>query len=572
MVAVPETLAQVTIPGYGTLQGAIDQERGIAIFRNVPYAKVPQRWRPAVNADPWTGIRDATKQGPVCPQNPSAYPLVKLSPPDVINVPGKPHSFGLDHDETHGLNMNIYVPLQALQQNSSESPLPVMAWVHGGAMRDGSNGVPLYDACNLVQHSIQLGQPTIVVAINYRLNVFGFIASKELLHDVQSSHAAPESRLAQSVGNWGLMDVQLAFRYIRSHIAVFGGNNKNVTAFGESAGSILIHYCLLSPVSHGLFDHAIMQSGTVATMPAGIVHQDGQPLFDQLLTKLDISLDLSSEEKIKRLRDVPMDTLTQAGEALMAAGGFKPYYDGYLVPSDKAIQQRALDASAYDPGLKSLMIGTTKDEGSAFTMLLGPKVDLTTWPAIVDRLVPVPALRPLFDKIYGIPSTDLEVFKVAGKVLTDSMFHYPTEVVTATLVERAKQQQHGEAGTGSFRLSRYHFDSPLAFMDTIVPGLGAMHAGELSFVFGPPMSEKIMTPQEMQLSREMQKLWLCFGNQKEYAISSNAVKGEALIMSAEHEIIVGDSVRLSDEAMLYWGKISGGLAARVAAALKTLEE
>lgn len=168
------SLSEVNIPGYGILQGAIDHQRNIAIFRNVPYAKVPERWRPAVKPDSWAGVRDATKQGytshiydicgvkpnrgkkksvmkdppksnaeprreklmrfstpiahfrPICPQNPSNYPLAKLSPEEVYDIPRKPHPFGLDHDETDCLNLNIFVPLEALKKRAS---VPVMVWV-----------------------------------------------------------------------------------------------------------------------------------------------------------------------------------------------------------------------------------------------------------------------------------------------------------------------------------------------------------------------------------------------------------------------------------------------------------
>nr|KAI9234617.1 MAG: Alpha/Beta hydrolase protein [Podila humilis] len=556
ITAITDTsLAQVSIPGYGILQGDIDQQRNIAIFRNVPYAKVPERWRPAVKPDSWTGVRDATKQGPICPQNPSNYPLAKLSPEEVYNVPGKSHPFGLDHEESDSLNLNIFVPLEALKNRAS---VPVMVWVH--------------DASNLVQRSAELGWPTIVISINYRVNVFGFLASKELQVDaVEYTTANPGvSAYEQSVGNWGFMNMKLAFQWVRENIQIFGGDNQNVTAFGESAGSILIHFSILTPAHYGLFDHAIMQSGTVATMPAGIVHVDGQPLFDELLSKLEIPLNLSPAEKVKKLRAVPTNKLTLVGEQ-MTTGAFRLYYDGgKILPSDRAMQLRALEPSAYDPCLKSLMIGANKDEGSAFTSLLDGHVNLATWPHIVERIVPVPELRPLFETVYGVPESDLQVYKTASQVVSDNMFLYPTEVVSSTFVELAKQRQ------GGFNFSRYHFDAVLGYMDTIIPGLGAMHAGEISFVFGPPMADKYMTSKELDLSKDMQELWLLFANQQDYtAKGSNAIarteKGQAWIISDNHQIEVGESLRLSKEALLYWGKISGAIANRTAVALSAQE-
>ncbi|KAG0083871.1 hypothetical protein BGZ92_010382 [Podila epicladia] len=155
------SLSQVNVPGYGILQDTIDQLRNIAIFRNVPYAKVPERWRPAA----------------ICPLNTSNYPLVKLSPEEVYTIPRKPHPFGLDHDETNSLNLNIFVPLEALEKQVS---VPVMIW-----------------------RSAQLGRPTVVLSINYRVNVFGFLASKELQEDaIEYTKADPGvTAYEQSFGN-----------------------------------------------------------------------------------------------------------------------------------------------------------------------------------------------------------------------------------------------------------------------------------------------------------------------------------------------------------------------------------
>ncbi|KAG0089708.1 Carboxylesterase 5A [Podila epicladia] len=358
------SLSQVNVPGYGILQDTIDQLRNIAIFRNVPYAKA------------------------ICPLNTSNYPLVKLSPEEVYTIPRKPHPFGLDHDETNSLNLNIFVPLEALEKQVS---VPVMIW------------------------------------------------------------------------------------WVRENIQTFGGDNLNVTVFGESTGSILIHFSILTPAHYGPFDYAFMRSGTVSTIPAGIVRVDEQPLFDDLLSKLDIPLNLSPAEKMRQLRAVPMNKLT--------------------LPS------------AYDPDLKSLMNGTNKDEDSAFIGLLGSQINLVTWPRIVEHIFPVPELRPLFEKIYGLPQSELQVYKIASQVVSDSMFLYPTEIVSNIFVELAKQWE------GEFKFPRHHFDAIFGYMDTIVPCFGAMHASESALSLVPPMADKYMTPRELSLSKEMQELRLLFANQ-----------------------------------------------------------
>ncbi|KAG0016185.1 hypothetical protein BGZ81_011357 [Podila clonocystis] len=133
------------------------------------------------------------------------------------------------------------------------------------------------DASNLVQRSSQLGRPIFVLSVNYRLNVFGFLASKDIQEDAaEYTKTNPDvSTYDQSIGNWRFMDVKLAFEWVRKNIQVFGGDDQNITAFGESAGSILVHFSIQTPTHYGLFDRAIMQSGTVSTIPAGIVRVEG---------------------------------------------------------------------------------------------------------------------------------------------------------------------------------------------------------------------------------------------------------------------------------------------------------
>ncbi|KAG0206265.1 hypothetical protein BGX28_002262 [Mortierella sp. GBA30] len=555
---------ELTLPNYGSLRGSVDQDRQVAIFRNVPYATVPKRWRAAVKPAPWTGIRDATKQGPICPQTHSDYVLSRLAPEVQSPEP--------EQDELHALNLNIVVPLKALKTEAAiNEKIPVMTWIHGGGFREGSNSVPIYNAVNFVQRSIQLGQPVIVVGVNYRLSIFGFLASKELQQELEES---PEygslTPYERSIGNWGLMDQKLAFQWVRENISAFGGNPRNVTAFGESAGSISLHYHMILPSHHGLFDHAILQSGAVGTVPAGHVHQEGQEYFDSLLQKLNISLDLDSKEKMRRLRALSQEELIRNIAEMPAVVAFRPYYDnGKVFPAQSTggsksntIQFMAQDISMYDPNLRSLLLGANKDEGTAFLSMFFGEPSLQAWPSILQKLVPVPALATLFESVYGAPKSDADAVRIVSAVIGDLMFQYPIQLLNNTLL-RLQQAR----GPSQFKFSRYHFDTVIAKMDEIVPGLGALHAGELPFVFRPPMVETVFTEKEMNLSREMQSLWISFANQQAYAankacpdqgrtpVSDN---GEAWVITKEHSIDIGKSDRLSEDAMLFWSKVFQG--------------
>ncbi|KAF9949704.1 hypothetical protein BGZ72_008570 [Mortierella alpina] len=543
---------ELKLPHGGSLRGTVDNDRQVAIFRNVPFGTVPKRWRAAVKSEAWTGVRDATKQGPVCPQTPSVFPLHRLVPTDSALRGPVP-----EQDELNALNLNIFVPLKSLQPGAE--PIPVMTYIHGGAFRDGSNALPLYDSVNFVQHSIQLGRPVIVVVANYRLNVFGFLASKELEEEMEESpEYATLSEYERSIGNWGIMDQKLAFEWVRENIAAFGGNARNVTAFGESAGSVSLHYHMILPSHRGLFDHAILQSGTVDTLPAAHVHKEGQAYFDQLLQTLNIPLDLDSKEKVKLLRAVPQDEITQAG-----VGMFHPYYDdgGVFTATSthsNAVQAQSLDLSYYDPNLKSVLLGNTKDEGTAFATMFFGQISLQTWPQFVQRLAPVPALESLFKSAYGVPETEADVARIVATITGDMAFANPTQVLYDSLMSLRKTR-----GKDQFKVLRYHFDAEIERMSQVVPGLGSLHAGELPFLFGPPMADTILTAKEMQLSSEMQKMWILFANQQDYEAKLSpdqrrapvADNGEAFVLTKDHEIEVGKSLRLTKDAMTFWSHL-----------------
>ncbi|KAG0206969.1 hypothetical protein BGX28_001718 [Mortierella sp. GBA30] len=566
-MAAPNTI-ELILPNYGTLLGEVDQERQVAIFRNVPYATVPERWRAAVKATPWTGVRDATKQGPICPQPPAVYTLFTFAPE---NVPQAPEP---DQDELHGLNLNIVVPLKTLKTDASRiKPIPVMTWIHGGAFREGSNAVPLYNATNLVHRSVQLDRPVIVIGVNYRLNVFGFLASKELQQELEeSTDYASLTAYDRSVGNWGLMDQKLAFEWVRENISVFGGDAGNVTAFGESAGSCSLHYHMILPSHHGLFDHAILQSGTVDLSPAGHVHLDGQASFDDLLQKVNIPMDLDAREKMRRLRALSQEDLTFAA-AKLSPVGFHPYYDsGGVFPSlpingsnsnsksTNVIQAQALHLDSYDPNLKSIMIGTTKDEGTATAHAFFGDLTVQTWPRLFSMLAPIPTLAALFETIYGVPKRDEDVARITSEICGNKVFQFPAQRMSDMFLRLQETR-----GADRFSFLRYHFDAEIKMINEVMPGMGALHGGEIPFVFGPPSFETIFTEDEMYLSREMQSLWILFANQQNYLTKKTAFgqgrapapeNGEAWVMTKEHKVEIGKGNRLTDDAMALWGKVA----------------
>ena len=201
---------------------------GVDSFLGLAYAAPPTaklRWRPPQPAAAWPGVRDATQFGPSCPQATARNPFL---PPGPVSE--------------NCLYLNVYTPAS---HNSSGGGRPVLVWIHGGGLvQDGGRN---YDGTKLAADG------TVVVTINYRLGALGFLA-----------HPALASRPGGPAGNYGLMDQQAALRWVQRNIAQFGGDPHNVTIAGQSAGGLSVLAQMVSPGARGLFQRAIVQSGTFA--------------------------------------------------------------------------------------------------------------------------------------------------------------------------------------------------------------------------------------------------------------------------------------------------------------------
>jgi para-nitrobenzyl esterase len=227
VTAYAADMPTVTV-GAGQLRG-IALDRGGAVFKGIPFAQAPVddlRWRPAVPAKAWSGARDATSYGAPCAQNAGGQMLK-----------------GCSED---CLYLNIWTPEWPPKQ-----ALPVMFWIHGGGNYGGTASTANFDGESLARHGV------VVVTANYRLGIFGFFAHPELTRE--SPHHAS--------GNYGLMDQILALQWVRDNIAHFGGDPKNVTIFGQSAGAVDADVLTTSPLAKGLFQRVIAESGTVTRNP-----------------------------------------------------------------------------------------------------------------------------------------------------------------------------------------------------------------------------------------------------------------------------------------------------------------
>ncbi|MFD0889673.1 carboxylesterase/lipase family protein, partial [Streptosporangium algeriense] len=244
------------------------------------------------------------------------------------------------------LNLNVWTP------GTGGPPRPVMVWIHGGAFLNGSGGDVLYDGSRLAA-----GHDVVVVTVNYRVGVLGFL---HLAGVLGAGHA--------SSGNVGLLDQVAALRWVGENIPAFGGDPDNVTVFGQSAGAMSIVSLITSPVASGLFHRAVVQSGSGELV--------GSPERAGAVTRELLGVLGLGESGAHRLWEVPVAELIAAEESVIAAmraGGddvglpFTPVVDGVVLPV------RPLDAiRAGTVSPVPLLLGANHDEGRLF--LLAPGV------------------------------------------------------------------------------------------------------------------------------------------------------------------------------------------------------
>ena len=298
-IAPAAALDIVTVEN-GQLAGHALMGGQVTAYLGVPYAAAPVgdlRWRAPAAPVAWSGVRHADDVGPACMQQPSK--------PDSIFYFATP---SLSED---CLTLNIWTPAKTDSERR-----PVMVWLHGGGFRGGSGGAPNYAGDQLAKMGV------VMVTINYRLGLFGYLADPEL-----------DRESAQHVsGNYGTLDQIAALAWVKRNIARFGGDPNRVTLIGQSAGSFSVSYLMASPLAKGLFQRAIGESG--ATM-SPVHHGSGmgfglQPLGDAEQEGAGFVKDQGGS--IAALRARPAAELLAA--SLAGRVGFRPVVDGYVLPDD----------------------------------------------------------------------------------------------------------------------------------------------------------------------------------------------------------------------------------------------
>jgi para-nitrobenzyl esterase len=458
MMAVPLALFGASSgPQVKTASGVVEGKEDGAVhsFLGIPYAAPPVgdlRWKPPVAAAKWTGVRKATDFGPHCMQ-------------------GK--VFGdMNFRDSGGsedcLSLNVWVPAKP-----SAAKLPVMVWIYGGGFVAGTTSEARQDGTHLAQQGV------IVVSMNYRLGVFGFLVHPEL---------AKESG-RNAAGNYGLLDQLAALQWVHENIAAFGGDPGNVTIFGESAGSFSVSAQMASPLAKGFFQKAIGESGA-AFFSGGLSFEPLLVREEKDVKSVSSKLGVST---LAELRAVPAEKLLEVfGKPGPDGFAFGPDVDGYFLPEPVP----AIFAAGKQNDVP-LLAGWNHDEGS-FEIAFSPqKPTADSLKAGAQKEFGEKAAEAL--KLYPI-DTDEHVQRSALDFAGDQFIAFST---WAWMESQAK--------TGKQPIYRYRFDlGPPA--DPKGPQLGAFHSAEIEYVFGQLDSKAGVAwrADDRQLSEAMQKYWANF--------------------------------------------------------------
>ena len=415
-------------------------------FSGIRFAEAPVgdwRWRAPRPAAVSDGLIDATGWSPACMQddgNVEWYQGVAAAfgqPPDV--APARPET------AEDCLFLNVWT-------TDVGARLPVMVWIHGGANVNGWSFEPNYRGRELAARG------AVVVSIQYRLGVFGFLAHPSL--SAESANA--------SSGNYGILDQIEALRWVQANIGQFGGDPGNVTVFGESAGAGDIAYLLLSPLADGLFHRAISQSGGwPADQRRTLVENEAQGVG---------FLESAEIPSIAELRALPAESLLDLAKEHFERGYDDPPVDGWLLPAPPA---ELLARKAFEP--RPVMFGFNADE---MLMYVNPTTE--RWKQALAETPRPDAVDALLN---GLP-----VAQRLDELVSADQFTCPS-------IALADGFAAGGAPTYVYRFDRIRPGDH---------GIGAYHGAEIPYVFDTHDAWLPTVDDDRQLTRHMMGYWLNF--------------------------------------------------------------
>uniref|UniRef100_A0A7N4V5M3 Carboxylic ester hydrolase n=1 Tax=Sarcophilus harrisii TaxID=9305 RepID=A0A7N4V5M3_SARHA len=435
----PQSSAPIVDTEYGKVQGKQvilqEFEKSANVFLGIPFAKAPLgslRFTPPQPLEPWDYVKSTTTNPPRCAQNPLGGELVAKFFEKMNDMPLK--------NSEDCLYLNIYTPADL----TSKTKLPVMVWIHGGAFLGG-------DASTLDGTNLSVLENVVVVAIQYRLGIFGFYSTGD-------EHAR---------GNWGYLDQVAALQWVQRNIVNFGGDPNSVTIFGASAGGISVSALVLSPLTKNLFHRAISQSGValMESLFSSNIKSTAEVGFWHYMTlqKLDCIY------KHSRFRKIVLPPTV---------------VDGIFFPKSpkELLAEKQFNHVPY-------IVGVNSDE---FGWILPTVRKLCFFFILMFFL----DLTPVITEKY-LGETEDPV-KKKGRFLDmmgDLMFGIPSILVA---------QLHRASGAPTYV---YQFQHQPSVWGNLKPAtIKADHGDEFFFVFGIPLGKE----EEKQLSRKMMKYWSNF--------------------------------------------------------------
>lgn len=445
--------AQTVRVETGELKGAV--ENGVVSYKGIPFAAPPVgdlRWRPPQPAAKWKGVRDATRYGHDCMQLPfpsDAAPLGTTPAEDC-------------------LVLNVWVP------EHHTGKLPVMVWIYGGGFVNGGSSPEVYDGSQFARRGL------VFVSFNYRLGRFGFFAHPALTKESKDG----------MLGNYGYMDQIAAMKWVQRNIAAFGGDPKQVTVFGESAGGFAVHMFMTSPMTKGLFERAMVESGGGRlSLNATGLHEgrNGRPSAEEIGVAFAKKNGITGDdaEALKQLRELPAETVVD-GLNMASMGPAASTYPGPIIDGKISTDeiQTLYKAGKYQHvplvvGTNSMDIGFTqaKNEDQLFAAF-GANAK---------------AAEAAYD------AKEAKVFFLLGmKVAADQMMIEPARFVAQTLSSQGDP------------VWEYRFAYVADSMKKQWPG--APHATEIPFVFDTVKAKygEKLTPEDEKIAQQTNEYWANF--------------------------------------------------------------
>ncbi|XP_058383818.1 liver carboxylesterase-like isoform X2 [Diceros bicornis minor] len=477
---VVDTVQGKVLGKYVSLEGFAQP---VAVFLGIPFAKPPLgplRFAPPQPAEPWHVVKNTTSYPPMCSQ--VTEPVQMVLDMDTNKKDGIHLQISEDC-----LYLNIYTPADL----TKKSRLPVMVWIHGGALLIGEAST--YDGLLLSAH-----ENVVVVTIQYRLGIWGFFSTGD----------------EHSRGNWGHLDQVAALHWVQENIAHFGGDPGSVTIFGESAGGESVSVLVLSPLAKNLFHRAISESGVA--LSAALVKKDSKATAQQIAVFAGCNTTTSAvlvhclrqkteEELLETTRKMKFLTLDFLGDPRESHPFLPTVVDGVVLPKmpEEILAEKTFNTVPYIVGINKQEFGWVLPTIMGFPLSEG-KLDQKTATSLLWKSYPIinipEELTPVATEKY-LGGTDDPVKKkdLFLDLIGDVMFCVPS-VTLARL--------HRDAGASTYM---YEFQYRPRFLSDLKPKtVIGDHGDELFLVFGAPLLQEDASEEEIKLSKMLMKFWANF--------------------------------------------------------------